>query len=131
MVLLIRWTAVELLVLEVLEAVVGVRITAADEEAEVVEFKVPLGLSALLGGGLGSLRRNQAWRRAALGFILAVGSHSKQRLIKSRNRGSSHPLRALWSSLDPGGPRCFPRLDRPPLRTVVPSDNVNTVQYLG
>ena len=36
---------------------------------------------------------SQACRRAELGFIRVAGSHSKQRLMKSRNKGSSQPER--------------------------------------
>ena len=82
-------------------------------------------------GGLGNLLLNHACLRAAFGVILAAGSHSRHRRMKSRKRGSSQPFKAVWSSLDPGGPRGFPRLLRPPLRTVVPSGNVVAVQYRG
>lgn len=107
-----------------------------EEVLEELEFgvrRVPAGLSIevlseLDAGGRGSLLRSQACRRAALGVILVTGSHSKHLLIKSKKRGSSHPLRAVWSSLLPGGPRGFPRLDRPPFRTVDPSGNVVAVQ---
>lgn len=82
---------ISLLVLEELEAV---GVLNMDDD---VEFRVPLGLSVLppTGGGRGSLRLSQACRRAELGFIRVVGSHSKHRLMKSRNKGSSHPLRAV------------------------------------
>ena len=66
-----------------------------------MEVKVPLGESVMLldfspvGGGLGSLRRNQPCLRAALGVILVPGSHSKHLRIKSRNMGSSQPLSAV------------------------------------
>lgn len=80
-----------LLVREELEAVGVLNI---DDD---VEFSVPLGLSVLppTGGGRGSLRLSQACRRAELGFIRVAGSHSKQRLMKSKNKGSSQPLRAV------------------------------------
>ena len=102
-----------------------------------IEVRVPLGESVMLllfspvGGGRGSLRLSQPCLRAALGVIRVPGSHSRHRLIKSRNMGSSQPLSAVWSSREPGGPRGLPRRDRPPLRTVVPSGSVVTVQYLG
>ena len=82
-------------------------------------------------GGRGSRRLSHACRSAAVGVIRVTGSHSRHRRIKSKNRGSSQPLRAVWSSLEPGGPRGLPRLDRPPFRTVVPSGSVVAVQYRG
>jgi hypothetical protein len=103
-----------------------------------MEFNVPEGLSntpevefSPVGGGRGSLRLNQPCLRAALGVILVTGSHSRHLRMKSRNMGSSQPFNAVWSSRDPGGPRGLPRRERPPLRTVVPSGNVVTVQYRG
>ena len=82
-------------------------------------------------GGLGNRLLSQACLRAAVGVILADGSHSKQRRIKSKNSGSSQPLSAVRSSRDPGGPRGLPRRLRPPFNAFVPSGNVQTVQYLG
>ena len=82
-------------------------------------------------GGRGSLRLSQACLRAALGVILAAGSHSRHRRMKSRNSGSSHPFSAVCSSREPGGPRGLPRRDLPPFSTVVPSGNVVAVQYRG
>lgn len=100
-----------------------------------MEVRVPEGLSVTdfspVGGGLGNRLRSQPWRRAALGVIRVPGSHSRQRRMKSRNMGSSQPFSAVCSSRDPGGPRGLPRRDRPPLRTVVPSGSVVTVQYRG
>ena len=102
-----------------------------------IEVSVPDGLSVTPadfspeGGGRGSLLRSQPCLRAALGVIRVTGSHSRHRLMKSRNMGSSQPLRAVWSSREPGGPRGLPRRDRPPFRTVVPSGKVVTVQYRG
>ena len=83
-----------------------------------------------VGGGRGRRRRNQACRNAELGVIRVAGSHSRQRRIKSRKSGSSQPFNAVCSSRDPGGPRGLPRLERLPLRTVVPSGSVVAVQYL-
>ncbi len=65
-----------------------------------MEDNVPEGLSVNfspvpVGGGRGNLRLSQACRRAALGVILVTGSHSRQRLIKSRNNGSSQPFNAV------------------------------------
>ena len=100
---------------------------------DVVEFNVPEGESVAptAGGGRGRRLRSQACLRAELGFILVAGSHSRQRRMKSRNKGSSQPLRAVCSSREPGGPRGLPRRERPPLRTVVPSGSVVAVQYRG
>ena len=90
MVLILSWLLALLAVLDEFDAV-GVR-----SMEEVVELRVPLGLSVLpMGGGRGSRRLSQACLSAELGFILVAGSHSKHRRIKSRNRGSSHPLRAV------------------------------------
>merc|ERR1712012_97839 len=89
---------------------------------------VPDGLSELSRGGRGSLLLSHACLRAALGVILVAGSHSRHRRMKSVNRGSSQPLRAVCSSLDPGGPLGLPRRDLPPLRTVEPSGRVVAVQ---
>ena len=81
--------------------------------------------------------KSQIYLRAALGVILVAGSHSRHRRMKSVNRGSSQPdicilwqlivdlclalegkddelfppLRAVCSSLDPGGPLGLPRRD--------------------
>lgn len=69
-----------------------------EEFRELDEFgvcSVPEGLSATSCGGLGNLRLSQACLRAALGVILAAGSHSRHRRMKSRKSGSSHPLRAV------------------------------------
>ena len=81
--------------------------------------------------------KSQNYLRAALGVILVAGSHSRHRRMKSVNRGSSQPdicilwqlivdlclalegkddelsppLRAVCSSLDPGGPLGLPRRD--------------------
>ena len=101
-----------------------------------IELRVPEGLSVTddfspVGGGRGSLRLSHPCRSAALGVIRVTGSHSRHLRMKSRNIGSSQPFSAVWSSRDPGGPRGLPRRERPPLRTVVPSGNVVTVQYLG
>jgi len=63
---------------------------------------------------LGSRRRSQACLSAWDGVILAAGSHSIQRRMKSRNRGSSQPFKAVTRSLEPGGPLILPRRDRPP-----------------
>ncbi len=68
---------------------------------------------------------------AAFGVILVAGSHSRHLLMKSKKSGSSQPLSAVCSSLEPGGPRGFPLRDLPPFRTVVPSGSVVAVQYLG
>lgn len=84
-----------------------------------------------LAGGRGRRRRNQPWRRAALGVIRCSGSHSRHRPTKSRNNGSSQPLSAVERVLEPGGPRCLPLRDNPPLRTKVPSGMVMAVQYRG
>ena len=103
-----------------------------------IEVSVPDGLSVTPpadfspdGGGRGSLRLSQPCLSAAFGVIRVTGSHSRHLRIKSRNIGSSQPLSAVWSSREPGGPRGLPRRDRPPLRTVVPSGKVVTVQYRG
>lgn len=82
-------------------------------------------------GSRGSLLRNHPWRRAAEGVMRVSGSQSKHLLTKSTNRGSSQPLRAWRSSTEPGGPRCLPRRETPPLITVVPSGKVDALQYLG
>ncbi len=105
------------------------------------ELRVPEGLSNLSleapllplpplppGGGRGKRRLSQAWRKAWLGDIRVTGSQSKHRRMKSKKSGSSQPLSAVWSSRDPGGPRGLPLRDRPPLRTVVLSGSVVTVQ---
>ena len=128
-VLLIFWVVCEL-VLE-LEAVFALR----------SELSVPDGLSSLSldapvlpfppeppGGGRGRRRLSHAWRRAELGDIRVAGSHSRHRRIKSKKCGSSQPLRAVWSSREPGGPRGFPLRLLPPFKTVVLSGNVVTVQ---
>jgi len=100
-------------------------------EEEVEVRSVPPGLSVVSCGGRGSRLLSQACLRAAVGVIRVAGSHSRHRRMKSRKRGSSQPLRAVCSSLEPGGPRGLPRRLRPPLRTVVPSGNVVAVQYRG
>lgn len=82
-------------------------------------------------GGRGRRLRSQACRIAALGVNLTSGSHSKQRFKKSRNSGSSQPFNALFNSFEPGGPRGLPLLDRPPVKTIVPSGSVDALQYLG
>lgn len=82
-------------------------------------------------GGLGSRLLSHGWRSAWLGVILSAGSHSKHCLRKSRKSGSSQPFKAALQSLPPGGPRSFPRRDRPPFSTVEPSGSVETVQYRG
>lgn len=82
-------------------------------------------------GGLGRRLLSHGWRNAWLGVILSAGSHSRHCLRKSRNSGSSQPFSAALQSLLPGGPRTFPRRDRPPFSTVVPSGSVVTVQYRG
>lgn len=89
--------------------------------------------SALLStvGGFGNRRRSQGWRNACPGVIRVDGSQSKHRFIKSRKSGSSHPFRAVTISLLLGGPLGFPRLERQPFSTVLPSGRVVTVQYLG
>lgn len=56
---------------------------------------------------------SQACRRACDGVNLAEGSQSKHLFRKSRNSGSSQPLRAAVKFLDPGIPRILPLLDRP------------------
>jgi len=101
------------------------------EDEELGVRRVPDGLSEFSCGGRGSLLLSHACLRAALGVILVAGSHSRHRRMKSVNRGSSHPLRAVCSSREPGGPRGFPLLDLPPLRTVEPSGRVVAVQYRG
>lgn len=88
-------------------------------------------VSFLSPGGLGSRRRSHGCLSALLGVIRYSGSHTRQRLRKSRNSTSSQPLRARSRSCEPGGPRSFPRLDRPPLSTVVPSGIAVAVQYFG
>ena len=82
-------------------------------------------------GFLGRRRRSHAWRKACGGVILVDGSHSIHRLIKSKNKGSSQPFKAVTSSLEPGGPLSFPRRDLPPCNTVEPSGSVAIVQYRG
>jgi hypothetical protein len=84
-----------------------------------------------VAGGRGRRRRSQAWRRAWLGVIRCMGSHSRQRRIKSRKSGSWQPRRAAEMSREPGGPRALPRRDRPPPRTTLPSDRVVALQYRG
>ena len=91
----------------------------------------PLLLSTVPAGGRGSLRLSHACLKAELGVILVLGSHSRHLRMKSRKSGSSQPFKAVWSSREPGGPRGFPRRDRPPFKTVVPSGKVVAVQYLG
>jgi hypothetical protein len=54
-----------------------------------------------------------SYLKACAGVILVCGSHSRQRLRKSINNGSSQFFNACDQSLLPGGPRCFPRLERP------------------
>ena len=90
------------------------------------------------------------YRRACAGVNRVWGSHSRHRLRKSTKRGSSQFFSACDHSLLPGGPRCFPRFERPrskrqfssyprlevqkntlyvpPCSTVVPSGSVVTVQ---
>lgn len=97
---------------------------------EVTGVLVPEVGSAFSCGGRGSLLRSQPCLSAAPGLILSSGSHSRHLRKKSRNRGSSH-LRARFRSLEPGGPRSFPRLECPPCSTVVPSARVDAVQYRG
>ena len=107
--LLLEVTA-EPVVLECIDAIVfilaAVEVEFVLEAPEFVvlrmEVNVPEGLSvgpplslSPVGGGLGSRRRNHAWRSAALGVILVTGSHSRQRRMKSRNRGSSQPFKAV------------------------------------
>ena len=65
-----------------------------------IDVNVPDGLSVTedlspVGGGRGSLRLSQPCLRAALGVIRVVGSHSRQRRMKSRNIGSSQPFKAV------------------------------------
>jgi hypothetical protein len=52
-------------------------------------------------------------RKACAGVNLVCGSHSRQRLRKSINIGSSQFFNACDQSLLAGGPRCFPRFERP------------------
>ena len=94
----------------------------------VAEDRRALLTSFSLGGGLGSRRRNHACRSACGGVIRVAGSQSRQRFMKSRNRGSSQPLRAVTSSLVAGGPRCFPRRERPPVSWIWPSGPAETLQ---
>lgn len=79
-------------------------------------------------GGLGSRLLSQLCLRAMLGVNLSAGSHSKQRRIKSRKRGSLQPLRAICRFLVAGGPRGFPLLLWPPCRRVDPSARVLVTQ---
>lgn len=51
--------------------------------------------------------------KACAGVNLSCGSHSKQRLRKSINSGSSQFFSACDQSRLPGGPRSFPRCERP------------------
>jgi len=53
------------------------------------------------------------YRKACAGVNLVCGSHSRHRLRKSMNNGSSQFFNACDQSLLPGGPRCFPRFERP------------------
>lgn len=123
----------------VLEEEVAVEEVVVSLEMEVMapSVVVPLLKEEVLSpavvpvGGLGSRRLSQGWRSAWLGVILRVGSHSRHCLRKSRNSGSSQPFSAVLHSLLPGGPRAFPRRERPPFNTVVPSGSVVTVQYRG
>lgn len=90
-----------------------------------------LWVPPISAGGLGSLLRSQPCLSAWGGVIRAAGSHSKHRWRKSINSGSSQPLRALLSSLLPGGPLTLPLRERPAPYTTEPSGLVETVQYLG
>jgi len=51
--------------------------------------------------------------KACEGVMRICGSHSRQRLRKSINNGSSQFFNACAQSLLPGGPRCLPRFERP------------------
>lgn len=88
MVLILSW----LFALDVLDEFEAVGVLSIEE---LVEFNVPLGLSVLVGGGRGSLRLNQACLKADEGFIRVAGSHSRHLRMKSRNKGSSQPFRAV------------------------------------
>jgi hypothetical protein len=57
--------------------------------------------------------RDSSYLKACAGVILTCGSHSRQRLRKSINNGSSQFFNACDKSLLPGGPRSFPRFERP------------------
>ncbi len=110
------------------ELLFGVRMVPDGESVAATAPPPAAAFSA--AGGRGNLLRSQACRRAELGVIRVVGSHSRQRRMKSRKSRSSQPFRAVCSSRDPGGPRGFPRRERPPFSTVVPSGSVVAVQYL-
>lgn len=66
-----------------------------------------------------------------MGVMRVMGSQSRHRRMKSRNKRSSQPLRAEARSLLPGGPRYLPRLLRVPVSIVCPSTLCVTTQYRG